>query len=67
MPEGLARGSLSLAGGSGRTPSGLDALLAQVATYDPKAPRERIIAAYELAARAHAGQFRDNGDRKSVV
>ncbi len=62
LPEGLARGSLSLAGGSGRTPSGLDALLAQVATYDPKAPRERIIAAYELAARAHAGQFRDNGD-----
>ena len=34
----------------------------QVAAYDPRADRDTILRAYDVAARSHAGQTRDNGD-----
>ena len=41
----------------------LASLVAVHAIHHPDEPQERVVAAYELAAKAHAGQMRQTGDR----
>lgn len=40
----------------------ISGLLERIRSYDPQADLEKISAAYKMAADAHAGQRRDNGD-----
>ncbi|WP_408832655.1 RelA/SpoT family protein [Acidocella sp.] len=54
-PEGLSASATA-------SPPELAALMARVGAYDPKADPAIIEQAYALAAEAHAGQKRDNGE-----
>jgi GTP pyrophosphokinase len=57
LPEGMAAMA-----GSDPPDGAIEALLATLRAYDPRADVDTVRGAYEVAARAHRGQQRDNGD-----
>jgi GTP pyrophosphokinase len=60
LPDGLAAGLAPVADGVGA--ERIEALVARLASYDPKADGGLIRRAYDVAFAAHRMQRRDNGD-----